>query len=306
MNLSARFFYTLFAFTLSATTLSLAQPLVSHLEVDSVLSSYIKEWNRDNSVRLVVENRSDSTQVFFTESSILYEGKALASAPIVIGKAHSIAPRKSLTIASEEIFPVLKMRYADKQHLDKREGMITRSGDVTICVNLFDSTGLKGMSAANCVHRYVEQYYQSALKEPVKGDTLRNASTVHFRWTAVRPSPKVCFYRLKIFDMGNETYLNQVVRTSEALLDTSLREQLSFDWKVADSLRHRHIVWQIRSSDGDVTTYGGTDGYSEIYDFILGDEIKATAPSKKSAAESKKSSTPAAKKTNSAPKKSKH
>ncbi len=254
-------------------------PLQSKLDADTVLSAHMKEWTRTNSLRLRLRNQSDSVVLLRLETTVLSEGHSLASASPHATEIVRIEPRADTLLRAEQLLPVLRMNYSDKRYVDRHSGLLTTTGDLTICVNVFDTSGLKALSPSNCIQRSVFAYLSNSLVFPAENDTVRGTPII-FRWTGIQPKPPHCVYKLKVFAREAETYLAQVVRSATPLLDTLIHDSTYFQWVCPAVNKNTGIVWQVRSTDGDLMFYGSTDGYSSLGQFVMAPAVAGAQRSK--------------------------
>ncbi len=241
--------------------------LKAEMQADSTLSGHIMEWARYNMIRLHVWNPGDSAVAFRVESSVMNEGSMLAAqagmrSPLIVLPAHGDS-----ILSTSQLFSLSRMKFQYEKTRRRNTGVLP-TGDMSVCVLLQDSSGLRVLAQAGCVKRHVIEYRPQFPQFPPHRDTVP-PSTISFRWKAVEPAPRHCEYHLKVFDRGLESYAAQVVRTRKALLDTILINQNSCAWKTPASSTVQHIVWQVQASDGQGNPYGTMDGYSDIAEFSV-------------------------------------
>lgn len=247
----------------------LSQTLDCRLDVDSSLSSYIKEWTEANAVRLSVRNTKDVPVIFVIETTIALDGHALITTAHGERVRWTLQPGEQRVYGCADLLPLKSVYFTDRTRMDRTTGRITVQGDLRVCVAVLDTLTVRSFAKPMCVQRTVTPYVESECLMPLQQQVLPANTRVRLTWKSVLPEPPHVEYRLRIYACDSSQFLAQAVRTNNPELDTVVTNTTQVLWMPPPNALNTRYAWHVYSSDGKGTEYGMTTGYSLPSEFTV-------------------------------------
>jgi hypothetical protein len=253
-------------------------PLDVRLQLDSVLSSYIAEWQQ---ATLELENRSERTIRCIPRVVVTKAGKILARTRLPRTRVWKLSPGERLHLRGGEIWGELLFP-DDPRHLDPRWKALGDTGTITVCIHVTDSVGVEHFTAPVCVERHVLAYQLPIPLAPVLSDTFRvtrrTRTTVYFHWMPVLPvRPGTC-YIMRCFALPDSLTIAEAVRVQSPLVERRVCNATTLQWH-PHHLPEGRYVWTIRAVDEQSELPLATsDGYSLPAVFTVAPPSRAPRP----------------------------
>ncbi|GIV55662.1 MAG: hypothetical protein KatS3mg040_0430 [Candidatus Kapaibacterium sp.] len=256
----------------------IAYPIEVRFQLDSVLSSYIAEWNH---ATLELENRSKRSIRCVPRVVVTKAGKILARTKLPRTRVWTISPGERLRLRGNEIWGELVFP-DDPRHLDPRWKALSDTGTLTICIHVTDSMGVEHFTAPVCVERYVFSYQLPIPLAPVLSDTLRAMQrkqvTARFQWMPVLPPRPGTCYIVRCYALPDSLNIAEAVRGQSPLVERRICNATSLEWHTQHLPRGRY-VWTIRAVDAQSELPIATsDGYSLPAVFTVAPPSRAPRP----------------------------
>jgi hypothetical protein len=257
--------------------------IVVNLHVDSLLSPQLSEWRDGNMIHATLKNVTPHTIVCKADFISVIDNILLIKTLLPKSPVYTIRSGETVTLNANTMLDTAHLRPIKKSDIDPARELILRSGEMQFCLNVSDTSGLKFYGQAKCAMRTMFSYKAPSVLSPVSpngivADTVFDNPIV-FRWTRVQPVPKNLRYILSCYPMGTELFRAQAIRSNPVLFSKEIYgNDTTYSWSIPDSVKGRRIVWNVRALGKHDVPLGGTDGYSDIGDFIAGRAIPNAIP----------------------------
>lgn len=257
--------------------------IIVQLHVDSLLPPQLSEWRDGGMIRATLKNVTPRTISCKADFIAVMDYSPFIKTLLHKAPIYTIRSGETLTLSANELLDTVHFRPIRKGSIDPVRELILRSGEMQFCLNITDTTGFNYFGQAKCVNRVMFSYKAPSVISPISpngivADTMLDNPLV-FRWTNVQPLPKSLRYILSCYPMGTELFRAQAIRSNPALFTKEIEgNDTSYVWSVPDSIKGKRVVWCVRALGKHDVPLGGSDGFSDIGDFIAGRAIPNANP----------------------------
>jgi hypothetical protein len=235
-------------------------PIRAELVADSVVSSYVAEWER---IELVLTNQSNRTIRCTPRAVFTKNGQLLARTSVPRTELWQLAPGERVRLHGATIMGKLVTTHAPA-HSSSAWQVLPDTGTISLCVHITDSLGIEHFAAPLCRTLSVFAYSLPIPLGPNPSDTfrLRRQSAIRFVWIPVLPRRSRTCYVVRCYRLPDSLIIAEAVRVQAPLVETRVCDTNELRWQ-AGLLSPGRYVWSLQALDRSThMPIGSSDGYS--------------------------------------------
>lgn len=235
-------------------------PIRAELQMDSVQSSYIAEWQQ---ATLVLTNQSPRAVRCTPRAVVTKNGQILARTKLPRSDQWVLAPGESVRLRGASIFGRLILAPDPAHHVGLWQAL-PDTGMVSLCIHVTDSMGIEHFATPLCRTLTVFAYRLPIPLGPNPSDTLvaRHPVTVRFSWLPVQPQHSGTCYVVRCFRLPDTLAIAEAVRIQAPLFEQRVCNRTELRWR-PHALAPGRYVWSVQALDHERDApIGSSDGYS--------------------------------------------
>lgn len=196
----------------------------------------LSEWaNRKEVLTFVMSgSQSDRLMVKIKAELKTLDGTVIGATNLNAAKTYSPLPGASIVLGALDVLPLEQMIFTGKYQSTLAKTGKLPADNYVLCVQLVRLPDFAPASNLVCKNFYLAAYQLPTLMMPANEQEL-NAniaqSAITFRWTPVVPNAATpVTYRLQVFEVLQNQYDVQALRSNQPLLDKNIVGTTQFIW----------------------------------------------------------------------------